>query len=221
VYKGVKKRCNHCKESLPIQQDGIFNFSRRSASADGFTYTCKICEREIALASYHRRKNYNKARQPEKVVDPQNHREGQPVRLEENAVSLEALELHKQYLQSLGSDKPSAYINLLDRDSQWYFISGIENKVATCQLCKELILDSHQVCVGERVGKDRIILDIFDNKMIICKQCHKILKKGEPDARKNSSTRNRTDGGRKPRSRTDGGRKPRSKTSGDQVDENK
>jgi len=55
------KRCNkgtQCLTGDPLQP--ITNFSKRKASPDGHTYTCKTCEAAAARESYHRRKDKNK-----------------------------------------------------------------------------------------------------------------------------------------------------------------
>lgn len=45
---------NKCVTGGPHQP--ITNFSKRKASADGHTYTCRACEKEIAKQNYHKRK---------------------------------------------------------------------------------------------------------------------------------------------------------------------
>lgn len=45
-----KKRCRRCKELKPITE-----FSGMSASADGLDYTCRECNRQIAI-EYRQRK---------------------------------------------------------------------------------------------------------------------------------------------------------------------
>jgi len=56
------KTCN--KGNLCINPDGptqpITNFSKRKASSDGHTYTCKACEKEQAKQNYHKRKKAGK-----------------------------------------------------------------------------------------------------------------------------------------------------------------
>lgn len=74
------KRCNkgdRCITGKPLQP--LTNFSKRSNSPDGHTYTCKECEKIAAKDSYHRRKDVIAQREYHK-----DHRE-------------ERLEYHKEY----------------------------------------------------------------------------------------------------------------------------
>lgn len=60
------KRCNKgnaCLTGDPLQP--ITNFSKRKASPDGHTYTCKTCEAAAARDNYHRRKKTKKYKRKE------------------------------------------------------------------------------------------------------------------------------------------------------------
>ena len=56
-YTG-QKMCSTCKQMLPKidPETKEPNFSRRSASKDGLTYSCRKCEAENAKKSYEERK---------------------------------------------------------------------------------------------------------------------------------------------------------------------
>ena len=85
------KRCNkgsQCLTGDPLQP--ITNFSKRSASPDGHTYTCKTCEAASARESYHRRKTKKK--------QEQYYKENREKRLE----------YHKEYYQK-NKEKKSTY----------------------------------------------------------------------------------------------------------------
>lgn len=167
------KRCSHCKKEKPITE-----FSKRSASKDGLSYTCKACERETSKRSYKRRKEQRKRQRYYRE-----HREEILQRSHENYMANREARLafHKEYrvrnpgvlrraearrrkrLKEAESDGVSRE-EIIKRDS----VGG----VAICQICGKPILKFTDLHIDHIVPLGEGGSDTADNKRVVHKSCN-------------------------------------------------
>lgn len=187
----LKKVCNRCKRELPvINKDKSHNFSKRSASPDGYGYTCKVCERAVALESYHRRKGYMKIKQEQEslletevtfVKDLQDKEPcSQMARLPFKGPSETAVILKNKQMESLRANTPanSDFVELIERDSEWVIFEHVERFLPVCQFCGRVITKQSEVMLNILPQNKIPVGDPFQGKAICCIKCNNILTKG-------------------------------------------
>lgn len=167
------KRCSHCRREKPVAE-----FSKRKASKDGLSYNCKICEREIATASYKRQKQKKKAHQ--RYLDnreehlersAQNYQENRETRLAQSKAYREANPevarksgKKRRDLMRANRGKPYTREEIIERDS--------EDGILICQICGKPIEDLSQLEIDHIIPINQGGKDCYDNVRAAHKTCN-------------------------------------------------
>jgi len=168
------KACSHCGVVKPH-----IEFSKRSASKDGLSYTCKQCERIVAKQSYERlkasggspsRKGYYKRHREKHLVRCQNdyikHREAR----------LEQCRVYRQEHPEVGREAGARRRKRIRRARQVYSREAVIERdsvdgVPICQICMK-------PCGPEDLWLDHVIplsaggKDVLGNVRVTHKRCN-------------------------------------------------
>ena len=187
---GKTKTCNRGPKCLnpegPTQP--IENFNKRKASADGHTYTCKVCEKASAKASYHRRKKMGKLEMtPEEHAmkkqfyrdyyqENKDRKKKYDKQYQQTEAGKKAMkEGHSRRRERIKKQKGEPYQRweVIERDSK--------DGTLLCQVCKEPIERLRDVHVDHIVPIVEGGIDELDNVRCVCKTCNLSRPKGGED----------------------------------------
>ena len=166
-----EKRCSTCKEVKSKTE-----FSKRRASRDGLSYSCKPCQRKQAMDSYKKGKALGKRKQY--------YQDNREAILARNRDYYEAnkdrlLEQNRQYRQ----DNPEVWRQADARRrkrmrggetfERWEIIKRDSvDGVPICQICKQAITDRNKIHVDHIIPLAQGGENTRDNVRVTCKSCN-------------------------------------------------
>ncbi len=171
------KRCSECHETKPLSE-----FNKRAASPDGHAYKCKVCERAIVKANYHKRKErlgrnlYYEMHKDDIRRKSKEYYEGHKEHLldKNKEYRQKHPEVHaksvakRKRLIDLQKGKPYTRGQIIDRDS----VTVEGKKVVICQVCKKAIDDLNELEIDHILPVGQGGLDCYDNVRCVHKTCN-------------------------------------------------
>lgn len=169
------KICSTCKKTFARTDEF---YSKRAASKDGLSYSCKTCERETAMRSYRKRKRKSKDKKyyennRERLLDQskENYQDNKKVRLEQCKEYRQnnpetARKADKKRRERLATAEKDGVTRdeIIERDS----IAGIPY----CQICNMPITDIKELQIDHKVPLAAGGADTADNKRVVHKSCN-------------------------------------------------
>lgn len=171
----------------------LSDFSARKASKDGLSYTCKTCEREVAKASYERRKvtkqaqtrqraYYDKNRDKLLKQSAENYQSNRERRLALGKIYRETHpEVHRESGKRRRMLLKAAQVDGVRYSRQDIIIRDSVNGVPICQICKTPITNINDIQVDHRIPVNQGGLDIPENVRTVHKQCNLLRPKDGRD----------------------------------------
>jgi 5-methylcytosine-specific restriction endonuclease McrA len=189
VDQELKKKCNRGKDCVSPNGalQSINNFSKRRASPDGLAYSCKFCERKVALESYHRRKEQGKLEKTEE----QKEMERQYSRDYYKATREDRLKYYQEYratrrgrqVQREGTRRRAARMKEQKGDApyqRWEVVKkDTIDGVLLCGICRKPIERVRDMHLDHIIPIAMGGPDVLDNVRCVHKECNLKRPKGD------------------------------------------